>query len=548
MDTNFGSWMALQLQSDDSVTNNVNIICRLFEKKIIALENFRDSNSVLALMKKLAFDQKSLLITTGDKSDIANHKQSNVYIGNLKALTVDKYVQAVRWYARFLGKNYPSTDEFGKLISAKVSHITQSEIMITSVFDPATIFLFNGIVNSLLPVQEYINFRISRFLRFRDLAENKWSLNQFGLQILRPFLELVLRFLEIPLSTTVLNELKRPSREWPTDKLNIEHLFGADIDKTFGVGFRGALQFSMNSNCYNLIATYYKNDSGKICNNVDQATRRKKLFIYPLSESVSVYLFFYMAYCTNTIQLDGQPRNKKNRVFVGKEGGSWSGLRGKSIPAYTRDFVKVYLNETDSMWSRIGLFPVANSYEYNSKLLWLAMRINNYRCLNGEVDVATVISDSLRVGLRFGLEDQTHRSGPAILRDMLLSHNLQRQYINIQSKPPLCSTSTLGPLPDIVMDTLQAQMIFHASGKLVTKSRGMDILELQNVSKSPIELHDDLYSDDYKSQFSGKTVENFQKNRDHDTKTQKNKNPSCNQTMNLRKRKTTIPTIPDYSR
>ena len=538
MDTNFGSWMELKLQSGDSVTNNVNIISKLFTDKIISLADFRNSNSVLTLMKKLAFDQKSLLSTAGDQSDITNHKQSNVNIGNLKALTIDKYIQAVRWYARFLGQNYPSMDEFGKLISAKVSHITQSEIMITSVFDPATLFLFNGIVNSLLPVQKYINHRISRFLRFRDLAENKWSLTQFGFEILRPFLELVLRFLEIPLSTTVLNELKRPSREWQADKLDIEHLYGRDIDTKFGEGFRGGLQFSTNSSCYNLIATYYKNDSGKICNNVDQAVRRKKLFLFPLSESVSVYLFFYMTYCTNTMRLDGNPRNKENRVFVGKEGGSWSGLRGMSIPAYTREFIKVYLNETDSMWNRVGLVPVANSYEYNSKLLWLAMRINNYRCLHGKVDVATIIADSLRVGLRFGLEDQTHRAGPEVLRDMLLSHNLQRQYINIESNTPEHSTSTLGPLPDIVIDTLQAEMMSHTSGKPFTKSRSMDTLKLQNVSKRPIQNYDDLYSDDYRSQIKDKTVARFQTDRDHDRKTQQQRNPSNPKALKTRSKTT----------
>ena len=110
--------------------------------------------------------------------------------------------------------------------------------------------------------------------------------------------------------------------------------------------------------------------------------------------------------------------------------------------------------------------------------------------------------------------------------------------INIESNTPEHSTSTLGPLPDIVIDTLQAEMMSHTSGKPFTKSRSMDTLKLQNVSKRPIQNYDDLYSDDYRSQIKDKTVARFQTDRDHDRKTQQQRNPSNPKALKTRSKTT----------
>jgi hypothetical protein len=476
MDANFLYWLRLTLKSTENIAHIRSDVHALFEKKDITATDF--STGDLHLRNKL----QSIAYRCPEIRMIVPPRTAYKQQGpddSRKHTRIVKLLQAVRYYSMFLGYQHTLVSDFVDKVQARSQRLQQG-LVGRSLQDPLSTYLITyvRIIHVLVERQKLIDARILRFLNARNLAESSWTLRDFGMYELRPFIEICLRYTVVPRASHFVTNLRRPTRTNTSD--NLDDRFAEDADNVMG------------SNSLHAATLVYLKQSPWMAQ-VERVSANKrptlsKLVTTEIYEELSMYIFFYMQYCALDRQAD---ENKREPLFAGKLGGGWD-------KTFLGD-IRKYATYTDLPVAGMGLDTVPTTstqehgYIYTSKLLWLVARTHTQRVDTGDIDTVKLAADAAAVSIAFAQENKYYT-----LLQNLRDINVSRAIFNRDGKgAPISIRMCLAPMPVLMRQQLTVEL--SAINDVRIGFLPYDTpTDVRHELWSDIAINDELYSTEYR--------------------------------------------------
>lgn len=371
-------------------------IHNLLNQYAILHTDFTQPNLVSSKMSKLANSDmylKNLLkkSTYSSEKKFPKGQQSTKW----RADTTANYINSVRSYTRFLGYQYEVMDQFTAEVSSVANHNTNSEFLVKSIFDTTSLHVYHEIMTKLRTVQKVIDKHILHFYQFRQFSKHNSHKNmlKIGLHLFVPFIEILLRFTEVSMTITEVINLNFPV------VINSESV----LLKKFAQR-QSLLLFLLDEKKNKVGLVLVRKHFAKVKN------KTFKLVRHQLSDTASIYIFFYLMHCRKTSE----------NMFVGLNSGRLLGLRRLSL-----DFM---IHTMGLSSSSIGYLRAdqEKGYTYSSKFVWLSGSINQL----GSINSTDIVRLTLLLQLGLANESDDHSDAVAWLRKWIMSSSILNHFQN----------------------------------------------------------------------------------------------------------------------
>jgi hypothetical protein len=528
MDGNFRIWLMLHLKSRENIDHITSDVQTLFTEALISVEDFRSDISLRGKLREIIYknhDLRTVVPTVKEKRNLPPVLERD----ERKFSRVIHVAEAVLYYGRFL--DYTSLTlsvKFIQKVQLRTKLLEQSTVS-AHIQDPwKKIGVYVTVLTVLRARQTLINARILRFLQTRRLAESGWSLYQFGLYELRPFIELSLRFTVRPMTVGRVTGMSRPKHGDTVVDLT-------DLNDLYRIG----------KNTDHVQLTYVGRGGCTTLGQVTQVRSAKtkaghhKLVTMPIYNSLTAYIYFYMKYCSKRIE--GQVTSTwvgDVPVFMSKLGKSW-----KSIV----DDVRSYAERVNLPIDELGLND--NSYVYKSKVIWLVAQTYTHRDAYNDIDTNCLAGHAESIGISFGKENNYYsllrelremNVARTNIRDPVMGPNSRRKFgMELLPLPPLLRTSLSAemksgssqPETEMKSGSSQPETVYEREGVSyetvhIPDGNGVDVLD-----------KDSLFSIEYRRCMGvSKSVRAFTYARYRDVRTTASRLPTSPLQMSLRDR------------
>ena len=423
MDKRFPLWLSLRLKSSSDINHRVSKMDSILSGDIDS-DIFSDDLTLRNFLQNTYLGQSAMRTFFMDENFTDDDDGSS-----LRSSTLVHDIEAMCLYMEFLGRSSTISSQLRGMLSQKVKMMQQANISTHVQDHQATIRIVHNLVDSLRTRQAYINARITQWLYFGNLAEYRESLFRFGTNELRPFIELCLRYLFLPLSAEQLLKLEiNLRRPLPS---NADALFGKDAyEALYGEDVplnrrksNGVLFLSDDGSSF-----VYAKPMAPYGGTMDQC----KIVRRTIDPILSFYIFWYRRHCTEMIDMD-----KNQLLFVSKSGNPWKNVRS-DVCRYVKNVLGTQIAKD------IGVD--SGMYTYTSKLQWISWRALKHKEIN------QIAMDAQSVGLGFKNDDKYYR-GLQGLRDMFSARKLLR----FSGKDTFDVKLSLGEIPTS-LDSLRIEM------------------------------------------------------------------------------------------
>ena len=439
MNKRFPIWLHLRLSSQDSIDKHIGTIKRMFTSKFLPLKliHFKTDKTLEKYLKERAMSNPNLrvfLVGTNANDDSDNDDNIDdiktndtpslgIERENIGYATVTHEITSVGYYAEFLGCTFIYSNKFIKRLATITKYLQQSDVSMNIQDNSNILLLFEDIHNKLRKQQTCINERIIRWLKLGNLAESPMSLIQFGLHELQPFIELCLRYLFLPMTTSRLQRLRMVLLPIPSD---INELYDLDARAAIYAPLDKAttaddLIFIDGDHLTHVSMVYSNNDK--------KSNTYGKLVARPIEKSLSVYIFFFFKYCKgnwNTQVKRTHTVGETHPLFSGIYGGEW-----KYLMQHVRDYGGLIGLPVENM----GLKGHTSSYMHQSRVAWVASRASN-------LDINQIAVDSKSVKMGFA---QEHKFYPG-LESLRMTQRARDRLGDTSTKIPPMPSPSLSPL------------------------------------------------------------------------------------------------------
>ena len=458
VDNNFKYWISMQIKGDDWSRKLVRHINYLFEntydnniEKYVSKSTFDNEEELLRRVKLIIYRVPDAIIFANTKKE-----SEKILIKNIQKyekpehrsfITMLHYVKSVMWYCKFLGKQYKKIETFYSSMVNINGLMEKSKLIVNVIFDKPVLYLYNTYINQLRIVQKYIDSRIEQFLMFRNLSENKSSLKNFGLDVMIPFIELLIRLEELPFEIKSIQKMKY-----------IDHHIENDVYSLFETSLLNSLDVTECELYQSIYLTpshgYRKNMciSYDIMFTVEENTNERngiekfKLSKHTLKSITSFYIYFYIKYCKYH-----QTSSRKNEklVFVGEHTGEIKNL-SRRVYQFSQflDLNNDYLIPVDHI----------NQYVYKSKLLWLAARNNEYNT-EENLDVTRLTNDFELLGLGIAKVHEKYNTFAQYLRNLKIGLQILNGMFDITENKHKLLRSSIAPVKHDICEVLTLEYL-----------------------------------------------------------------------------------------
>jgi len=414
MDSNFGFWLQLQLNSPVNVAKIVSTVKLLFTKKIISHESFRSPPRLVKLLESLVASKEEHVVSMN---------------------TLYQYVKDIEYYNRFLGNDEKRLSEYSKKLSKQVKHHDHRSLIVNLIGGTNLLALFNHVIVALRARQKIISHRIETFLCYRQHVDNSKTLGSFGKRELLPFLEFMLRFTELPLPAMSIANMGVPTttidaRSFSPDMVDIHSAMSREaIDGIIGQGNPTKLVYTLEGT----FAIQIKASDGN------------RVFVHRLARDVSMLLFFFLQYCTPT-----------------RAGLYNQTISDQRLVKNAKRYAKTRMGLSHDTRSSLGLCTDDKTYVVTSKHVWMSRNAFLQQNAVGALDPNHIIQDALMTGVQIGVEN-THNKSIQSLRHLNRGNALMRTYMKTEqtTRSDYTILESLHPLPTVVHDVLYAEFTTH---------------------------------------------------------------------------------------
>ena len=463
MDKRFPLWLSLRLKSRADVNHRVSKMDTILSSGDITSDIFSDDLTLRNYLQNTYLGRSAMRTFFMDENFTDEEDGST-----LSSATQVHDIEAMCLYMEFLGRSSVISSKLRGMLSQKVKMLQQANVSAHVQDHQATIRVMLNLCQRLRERQAYINERIMQWMYLGNLAEYREGLFCFGTNEMRPFIELCLRYLFLPMTAEQLIKLEiNLERTLPK---NVDSLFGKDAYETLYGEERGAQSKSngvlfLSDDGTSFVYTKLMSPYG---GTLDQC----KIVRRTIDPTISFYIYWYRRHCTEW----SDPESKL--LFVSKSGNPWKNLRS-DVYRYVKGVLGTQLAKD------IGVN--SGMYTYTSKLQWISWRALRHRNIN------QIAMDAQSVGLGFKNDDKYYR-GLQGLRKMFEARKLLR----FSGKDTSDIQFSLGEIPS----ELDAMRIEMSSRNVPRKKRVMGAVRMVQIPNlepwSDIGATESLYTQNFK--------------------------------------------------
>ena len=500
MDPRFPLWIQLRLGSLSDAKKRIRQVQRLFDAGRIDDQILSDDRKLRDAMVSLVRADTSEVgldpdQSSGDESDEGYERDPAREPTSRRAgSTVSHDLEALQYYTEFLGRSGRLVQEYVASIGLDAKHIQRATVSVNVQAPTTALHVISAVLSTLHARQAVLDARIRRWLRFGNLAESSESLVRFGVSELRPFIELTLRYTRLPMSAQRIARMRAScSVQVPEDAGSLYGQAARDLLRVPpGRKPHDALLVRGTRLCHVYMVFPNRGSQGK-------------LVAHDLGQALSVYIYFYHAYCKGEPDAAVRQRHEyrgTNLLFTGVDGGPWKNVRTD------------VLRYLDSIGADVPVADMrldAPAYFYTSKVQWLAARAAVYG-----LDTNRVASDAAAVHLGFRYDDNFHTG----LRSLRRAADIHRM---LQHPPAGAAEPTLR-LRDLPADL--DELALELAGR-VPDAPAREPARLPGSEWTDVDQSRELYSREFQeSMGSAETVRRYLQSQSKRTRRSSSSTPS----------------------
>lgn len=386
MDPRFPFWIRLRIRTEADARHRVSKVKKLLESAFFSTEELQSDLKLHDKIVSHYMKQSRELYQSVQDDDDADGDEGDDdgpilgKGGGTRAGTMSHDIEALVYYLQFRGIRAPILDKLRARLVLTAKFLQQAETSLYIQDCRPSAQCVEGLFDALRSRQKSIDARIARWLQFGILAENKETLRKFGQNEMRPFIELCLRYGYLPMAASRLSEFRVDFKR----NLPAMSLYGDEVREFMGT----------HRDLLLLDGTKWVHVFPVAAHGESATSKSVKLVTHPLSEALSLYIFFYHRHCKSP---------DASRLF-------WGATSTESRWRHVRKDVREYVSTVVGR-DLVGELGLDGDYRRTSMLQWLARRACYFQSLH------QIKADVTRIQLGFK-NDNKYYTGFRQLQNM----------------------------------------------------------------------------------------------------------------------------------